>query len=166
MLLTIFISCGQWREKLSINKEAYAGNGLRIDGIWQTKPDKSNFKYAYFLYKDGVVLVSPSQLTLQERKERYASHDKETQKKYRDIALVWGVFNIRGKDLIIERWTADAVKYKVKKLTGTILNDTTFVITKWTGNYRGRTAADNARRDTFYYSPFYPKPDSTNVFTN
>ena len=71
-----------------------------------------------------------------------------------------GVFHINASSIEFETWTAarDIITFSN---SGTILNDSTFVISKRVNNDFGESESENI---TYHFQEFSPKPDSTNTF--
>jgi hypothetical protein len=102
---------------------------------------------------DGKERTKPNEVKTLLTEERIEWH-----KKQKDL---WGIFSINSNNILIERWSFAGLGWKSTVIeSGTIINDTSFTITKWDDSHAGIT---NAHYEYFFY-PYSPKPDSTNVF--
>lgn len=144
------------RENFNMKREPYIGEGLKTNGIYQTKLEED---YALFFYKNGV-LLTPFCLnyTLKE-KEKTIDYFKTINKENNpcnDIVYAWGIFIVEGDVLSIESWVSGEFghKYRTKVSNGRIINDSTIYINDW----------GIKDRDTFNFIALPSKPDSTNNF--
>lgn len=136
---------------LSIERQEYNGNNLRIDGLYYLPGE-----YYFFLFQNGVYFDGGSTgLNLNAIEELY--FNKSFNKNVYILPYCWGIFNIQGNQINIEKWTStDAfAPYKTTKFSGQVLNDTTLIINH---------PASSIGSDTFYFHQFMYKPDSTNKF--
>jgi len=145
-------------EKLSIPRTDYKGNQLRVDGYYYRHDDTNN-TLVLFPYRNGVMLFTrafPSvDLSIVEN-EMIGEYSAIRKEKTR-----WGVFTIMEKKIVYERWTSPTELVSVKKGTGYIENDTTFLITENYFSYNGKKYPVN---EVWHFKPFSNKPDSTNNF--
>lgn len=168
MLLSISCACSKLlfgSEELTLPKQPYTGNELRIDGYYYYKyyPGENEVYYStYLLYENGIILyggaVNETEIT---RLENDFKSNKwiEIQRKYK---YMWGVFIINGNKLLFERWYPNSPgQPKVYINEGKILNDTTFQITTF---YRPDGSKRREKDEIYHFKPFSPKPDSTNNF--
>ena len=149
---------------LSIPLTPFTGNQLRIDGYYyQIGYDGKTIVGAYFFYRNGMLVFSSgSGSSLEEMDEYIRRHFMDSNR--RQHRWQYGVFLVEGDNIKFERWQpgvrAGGVLQAVVR-TGTILNDTTFHITK---SFRSDGTQVTERDEMFHFRAFYPKPDSTNVF--
>ncbi len=148
---------------LSIERTLYTGNELRIDGYYyhEFAASGKTFLTVDFFYKNGIYLTGYTfnKEELEEREEKF--QNREFYNNIKDEKESWGVFIINNNSIIIEKWyypyqlhPASTIKYY-----GTIMNDTTFTITKIKDEDGVRE-----RNDIYHFKEFSPKPDSTNKF--
>ncbi len=156
--------CGEKElHELSMSKTPYTGNELRIDGYYfsnQTAPKDINI--AVF-YEDGVCIHLFAEMTSQ---DTFSFIENKILLDEPFLSRLWntptdvGVFKIEGESIEIESWMA---AYDITTLSfyGEILNDTTFIISKWTDNEQGES---HSVEWTYRFRQFSPKPDSTNNY--
>jgi len=147
-------------DKLSLERQDYSGNQLRIDGYYSCK--FGNLYRIYFLYSDGTVLSGGDVFEdkLQEQEQKYIDGSFFASKK--ENKLYWGVFNIDIKIIKIEKWyPSSGGGMPVYLHKGEIQNDTTFLITK---SIHSKTGKEKDLNETYHFRQFSPKPDSTNTF--
>ncbi|MBW7845753.1 MAG: hypothetical protein H3C45_08955, partial [Bacteroidia bacterium] len=87
--------------------------------------------------------------------------NSDSYKKYKSN---WGVFKIEGNFIQFERWYPSDPPLKAYVRAGTIINDTTFLITESYRMQDGKKTEVKTRNETYYFKQFSPKPDSTNTF--
>lgn len=153
-------------DELKLQKEEYIGTDLKVNGYYYGDiNENSNMPFAniYYLYKNGVFFTSEAS-DLDDARSGKINVDIENNfgKK---IKAAWGVFQIKGKVLEIERWHSktngcESTIYEKCE----ILNDTTFVIIY--REYRDKGKIDKAENPNslFYFRHLIQKPDSTNSF--
>jgi len=146
-------------EPLRNTRRDYIGDNIRIDG----------FYYHYFqekitgvlLYRNGVFFEVSG-----DGKDRTKPEEVETLLTEEHIKLVkskkyhCGIFIVEGNRILFETWRITQGNHNAVFQSGEILNDTTFLITKH--NY-----SDAGIKDVnypYYFYPYSPKPDSTNIF--
>ena len=157
----IFHSCLKDNIPLSNVREDYIGDQLRIDGLYYQKPSNGYINYVQFYYRNGIKfqmsfsgeVTDPTDLASILTKEKIEFHRKG---KYN-----WGIFKIKDNDFLSEHWDTPIDGNYVATITwtGEILSDTSFIITKIVqpqGVFEGRAV--------WYFYPYSPKPDSTNIF--
>lgn len=141
------------REKLSLEKQDYSGNALRLDGVYYNNKHLAHF----FLYRNGVMFNGGSGFNGHIGDLITYYLNPENYKNAYILPYKWGVFVVNNHDILFEGWhSSDAFGgYPVTRFDGVILNETTLLI-----NHPAKMIG----QDTFYFYPFCPKPDSTNVF--
>jgi hypothetical protein len=159
LFFLIFSSC-LGDDLLKNTREDYMGDNLRIGGFYyeyyQGKITSVVFLYRngiYFLVNgDGKERTSPDEVTtlLTEDHIKFCKTDK----------FNWGVFIIKGNDILIETWSPTGAGWRATATeSGTILNDTSFIITK-----RRWSQTEKDMYDEYFFYPYSPKPDSTNNY--
>lgn len=147
-------------EKLTLEKESYTGNQLRIDGYYYTQ--FRDIHRIYFLYRDGTLFSGGDvyENKLNEYEQKYQNGSFWDAKK--NNKLYWGLYNVDSDDIMIEKWHPSSGGGMLVYLhSGEILNDTTFVITK---SVRPKTGEEKDLNEVYHFREFSPKPDSTNNF--
>jgi hypothetical protein len=161
--ILLFVSCEKELHDLSMDKNPYTGDELRIVGYYYTNLTSANDIGVAVFYRDGFCIntwVKPiNQDTL-----RYIENEillnSTFINKIKSIPTHIGVFQINAKSIVFETWEAgrDIINFSHY---GEILNDTTFLITKQVNNDSGKSSSEKL---TYRFRQFSPKPDSTNNF--
>ena len=73
----------------------------------------------------------------------------------------YGVFQITGDSIMIEKWVLLPGRRRVLLLSGNILNDTTFILTRSENSNTGNVFQMDK---LFHFHALSHKPDSTNNF--
>jgi len=160
--IIIFSSCTIFckDDKLSLQRQPYNENELRIDGYYYfIHGQKATI---YFFFSNGIILHTGDgwQLdNLSEFEQRILSDDFI--KKLRNNKSCWGLLSVRNNMIKLEKWYCSDGFCKVYVQEGIILNDTTFHITK---SYRSNGSEKSARDELYHFKQFSPKPDSINNF--
>lgn len=153
IIFCVSYSCGV--QKLTLSKQDNDTNRIRLDGFYYNQT-KFQFEH-FFLYQNGVVLnggFCGSCSTVNQISEFY--NNTSNYKNTLNLPYRWGVYQINDDDIQFEWWrSGDGWDYPTVKFSGKIINDTTLVI-----DYPARAVG----RDTFYFHPYYNKPDSINKF--
>ena len=162
--LLLISGCKKWfkDEELTLVKQSYSGNDLRLDGYYYYE-DNGKIWRTYFFYRDGVMLYGAGTDTLDNNLEKYDTwfasdffleYIKTNKRR-------WGLFEIHNDSILFERWVFDEMGLPVLRFSGNIINDTTFVITRRESPYTGKEFEEN---ELYHFRQFSPKPDSTNTF--
>jgi len=148
-------------DELSLKREDYTGNQLRIDGYYYLEyfnPEKHMEAFVFF--QNGVMTYLgggfSSTISIENSMQSDVFIEKLTINKD-----CWGIFEVNEKVIKLERWYAGQGAKPAFVSEGVILNDTTFHITKI---YRGNGSELKERDETYHFRQFSPKPDSTNNF--
>ena len=143
------ISCTRKQDMLTIQRQDYTGNELRLDGFYTSIDEFNGEKHyaVYFLYENGVVfyttVYSDDKEKMKEKLELFDSSNHITS---------WGVFVVNNNTITIEKWwPGNGYNAPVVKTNGTIKNDTSFTLNR-------------SSFIDYFFTPFSPKPDSTNTF--
>jgi len=147
-------------EKLSMQREDYYGNELRIDGYYYCYFEKTDITVVYFLFRNGVIRHAGgySRYIEDNREQEMVSYyGKSTSK------TDWGVFIINGNKIEYEKWVEapSGVRATINRRAGYIENDTIFHITE---SYNSGTGETKQVNEIWHFKQFDNKPDSTNVF--
>jgi len=172
LLSFVMISCkklGLFQDdELSLSRQDYTGNQLRIDGYYFFEYTNSSIDYVsiYFFYKNGIILSGGSKLLseLPELEDSY--RDGTFYNHVKSIKFLWGVYQIEGINLKFERWFPSEKPYRAYVREGVIFNDTTFIITQRYRNKNGKKTEVESENLVLHFREFSPKPDSTNTFIN
>ena len=163
LLLFFFIlfSCCYEDELFENTREDYLGDNFRTDGFYYDY-FQGKIQTILFFYRNGVYFLvagdGKARTKPEEVKTLFAEDRIEWLKKSK---YNWGIFNIKGNDIILETWhPTEHINY-VHTKWGEILSDTTFNITK--SHYRPENRISNTIYNYYFY-PYSPKPDSTNTF--
>ena len=154
-----------WKDdELSIQRMSYTGNQLRIDGYYYELVDGVLYGI-YCFYDNGVIHhlwdgIKTSEINQFEQ----TITTIEFIEKIKKIKYSWGVFQIEGNQIKFERWYPSDPPLKSYMRTGEIINDTTFVISESYRMHKGKKSEIKARKETYHFKQFSPKPDSTNTF--
>jgi len=168
MLSVLFVQCeGLFKDDdlLSLPLTPYTGNQLRIDGYYYQIADGVDFNEGtifscYFFYENGIIIGMGGAENSLEEMDEYIIRVMGSQN-YKNIKFLCRVFVIEGNIIKFEGWYPSAKPHKAYVREGTILNDTTFHITK---SYRSNGSELREKDEIYYFREFSPKPDSTNVY--
>lgn len=170
LVSTLIMSCACGKlffgsEELTLPKQFYNGNELRIDGYYYYKyyPNENEVYYGtYFFFENGIILQGDAvnENRIEELENKFKTLEWQNSiKKYKDG---WGIFNINKNKILFEMWYPNSPgQPKVYIREGEILNDTTFHITV---SYRPDGSERREKDEVYHFKKFSPKPDSTNNF--
>jgi len=164
VILSFFACRGErWDDDLTLPKQDYTGNQLRIDGYYYSVTDNNSYNI-YFYYRNGTVLdagfVDFENLAVSEQEFINGTfYNHAIERKY-----YWGRFVIEGNTIKTENWVPNTGPLEVHTSEGIILNDTTFKMTKSYRSCKPRKAREY--EEIYHFKKFSPKPDSTNSYTN
>jgi hypothetical protein len=169
IVILAFCACRRekWGDKLTLPRQDYTGNELKVDGYYYrvSSDNLGNPAYEiYFLYRNGVILNGGFPL-LSELPERELEFSNGTYRAQANNKTNWGRFDVNVNQIRFEKWfPSSGGPAPVIMLSGTIINDTLFHITASRESH-----GDNDVRslDRYYhFKQFSPKPDSLNSYTN
>lgn len=150
-------------DKPTIQQKQYEGDNLRIDGYYcyDREDDVQITTDIIVFYRNGVVF-GPVGTYYSKVDETYNSLIKENEQGHHvDIIDWWGLFEIEDSIIRLEYYLPSMYGHHTYLMQGTILNDTTFHMTK--GKH-----SDKSNYETIdYLYSFHKtdaKPDSTNNF--
>ncbi len=152
-------------DELSIPKKEFSGNQLRIDGYYYQKYGNPERLMIYFMYRNGILLYGGGGYEMGKINE--FEQEIQTQQainKIRGLKFCWGVFDINSINIKFERWYPSEGTLPSYVRSGTILNDTTFVISESYRFQNGEKTDAQTENETYHFKKFSPKPDSTNKF--
>ena len=162
-ILIGFTSCEEEDDvKLSTPKENYTGT-LRTNGYYSLtiSNDTEERRLNYILYRDGTLLYggAPLVANLAAREMEYTNgawHLSSTSEK-----TFWGVFQTTGSDILFDQWyIRDGGLLASYQTSGTILNDTTFIMSSSTRDGLSGVLLE----EVYHFKALASKPDSTNQF--
>jgi len=156
-------SCEKERAALSMSKTPYTGNELRIDGYYYSGITPADDIGIAVFYRDGVCIHMYTRPKGQDTLDFIQNDillDNDLMSRLWSTPTNIGVFHINASSIEFETWEAgrDIITFSN---FGTILNDSTFVITREVNNDAGESTSLNL---TYHFQEFSPKPDSTNSF--
>lgn len=157
ILVIIGIFCCKVAEPLSLDREDFTSDNLRIDGFYYHCD--TAYCHPFFLFQNGLFLsfglIYLDDLNLIDSiitDVGFLGSVKNTQ-------YGWGVFLVKNDNIIIERWLPGVGgPYPTQLLRGLILNDTTIAISGLRGRKHGSEIV------SFKFRYLEQKPDSTNAF--
>ena len=161
-LLVFFLilsSCTFDDDLLRNTREDYLNDNIRIDGFYCLYYE-GRILEVLFLYRNGVYfrVIGNGKVTKPEEIETLLTEEHlnglTTNKRF------WGIFLIKDNDILLESWKIIHGDHYSVVMTGDILNDSTFTITQRDDNLSGISSLNY----TYYFYPYCPKPDSTNIF--
>lgn len=149
-------------DKPTLQQKQYEGEKLRIDGFYCYEPkDKCGYTKLFVFYRNGVVFGSDGTMYSNVDGAYNDLIDNKDQDYYGDLIDYWGVFEIEDSIIKLEFYLPSMYGHHTYLMQGTILNDTTFHMTK------GKQS-DKPNYETIdYLYRFHKtdlKPDSTNNF--
>ena len=156
--------CGKWfkNEELTLTRKPYHGNELKLDGYYYYLENEKIWR-TYFFYRNGTLHYGIVTDTLDNDFEKYDAWFASDY--YSNIIKNdrrrWGLFEIHDDSIIFERWSIKEGGDPVLRVSGCILNDTTFVMTRSEYPNTGEVFQHEL---TYHFHAFSPKPDSTNMF--
>lgn len=170
LVMVLFSNCGKnglcKDDELTLQRDEYSGNQLRIDGYYYGDVDRNSskpFANIYYLYRNGIFFTSEAaDLTQAEA----GTIDVDVENTFgKQIKAAWGVFQVNGNTIEIEHWRSrsDGCETTIYERGG-ILNDTTFVIMVREHRTSGKVKLTETPNSTFHFRPLDAKPDSINNF--
>ena len=163
VFLLMFSSCLKENIPLSNSREDYLGDQLRIDGFYHQITKDGYIVNAVFYYRNGILFQILIHSEFSNPADFVSLLTKERIELYRKGKYNWGIFKIKGNEFLSEHWETPTQGNYLATITraGEILSDTSYVITKYINSQRGLAGGGDSY---WYFYPFSPKPDSTNVF--
>ncbi len=161
-ILLIMGGCIKWKyEEMTIVRQPYNGNQLRLDGYYYYSQEEKVWN-TYFFYRNGTLhygIGNSPDMSIDMYDSWFASDDyKESIKTDRRR---WGLFEIQDDSIVFERWGIQEFEDPVIRYSGHIINDTTFIISRVEYPHTGGVYEKN---ELYRFHAFSPKPDSTNTF--
>ena len=157
-----------WKDdELSISKTPYTGNQLRIDGYYYEIGVDGYLYPEYFFYSNGALIniggrYSPNTIDTELENFIKSPNYIDGAKKNK---LSGGLFIIDGISIKFEKWypSSPGEGFPAFVRAGSILNDTTFVITESYRMKKGKKTEVKDKNETYHFRQFSPKPDSINI---
>ncbi len=173
MLLFVLAACSMRYAPIGMADRSVAPGVLRLDGYYvvntthKSDPEQEVTRY-HFFYENGTMFFFssfPGRANDEYVESNHMRRMKNTESIGRNIYR-WGGFSVnRKQEIVFEKWEpSSGGKVKTCVSRGSVLNDSTFIITEYVNNYY--PAKVYSLRDTFHFRPFSPKPDSTNAFVH
>jgi hypothetical protein len=164
-LILLFSSCNKLcrDDDFSFSRTENNSNKLKLGGYYYGKITNSNSYLTYYdmLFQNGVVLCGSDSLKkVLDNKIEINPNEYNYKSKF-----FWGVYRIIDDSIEIQRWIPlFGGCFNVEAFKGVILNDTTFVLTKWynvdkEGSYNYKTIYS-----IWKFKKYSPKPDSVVTF--
>lgn len=156
---SLFQGCFRGAEELTLERVDYLGSEIKIDGYYYHQ-DNETFN-SFMLFENGVYhgFGETEQPTLENLDALI--QDETFYNNIRDLQYTWGVYQVDGNGITIERWLpGTGGPYPTQLLEGDIIDDETIRIS----GLRGTEYEDEV--DEFKFRALSPKPDSTNTFIN
>jgi hypothetical protein len=152
---------------LELTRQDNNSNVLKLNGFYYGNPfltSEGETKYnLHILYANGVVLspgaASDGQL---ESKIELVAEEISTISKSKPK---YGVFQIHGSEILLEKWHYGQCGHYVDYFEGQIVNDTVFTFNKRTSRTKSHETTEIINH-TYTFREYYPKPDSLNSFIN
>jgi hypothetical protein len=161
LAIALFSSCDKLFEddKLTLKREPYVGNELRMDGYYY---ETTGTRVLVF-YRNGTVNDFGG-INLNEM-DRF-EEDMFTNQ-LRNLKRSWGVFQITEDEILYERWFfSPPPSINTYFFRGKILNDTTYVINEMYRLKNGKKYDVSEENYTYKFKRLDHKPDSTNQYIN
>jgi hypothetical protein len=161
--ILLFTSCEKELYDLSLDKNPYRGDELRIDGYYYSNLTSAIDIGVAVFYRDGICINVFSHIEGSDTTnfiENEILLNESLISSFMNTPTHIGVFQINKESIEFETWEAgrDIITFSNY---GKIFNDTTFLITKQVNNDSGKSYSENL---TYRFKQFSPKPDSTNNF--
>ena len=149
-------------DKTTLEQGKYEGENLRIDGFYCYDPEEDDdHTYIFVLYRNGVIMGPCGTKYSNVEDEYYELIEEKDQGYFVDIIDWWGLFEIEDSIIRLEYYLPSMYSHHTYLMQGTILNDTTFHMTK------GKQSDKSNYETIDYLYRFHKadaKPDSTNKF--
>jgi len=161
MACLLSCKCGNLFEDMEFNLKRieFKGSQFKLDGYYYQKYGDPEQLTIYFFYENGIVLHAGDGYSFEIEKK---FHEDQLYKKLRENKYCWGIFQIDTTSIKFERYyNSDNPSKEAYVSLGTILNDTTFIITR---SIRSDGKFESEKNETYHFKQFSPKPDSTNNF--
>ncbi|GAB1415280.1 hypothetical protein MASR2M117_06860 [Paludibacter sp.] len=152
-------------DKLTLERKAYNGTELRIDGYYyHISAIDGRIISIVFFYENGVLFYMNGDGNKIQDIDYWDSraHSNEWIELMKKDKICWGIYLVDNQKIITQSWGGSTMGiHPVITSYGVIENDTTYTITKIIDS---QTNDIWNRETTYHFRPFSPKPDSTNVF--
>jgi hypothetical protein len=150
-------------DKLSLSKQSFSGNQLKINGYYiEDKLLSNEFTTLKFYFNNGIILGFTGYNNETNRSGNINVNRINSSLKSK---AAWGTFKIIGNIIEAEQWEPSASGcFKIIYEKGEIKSDTTFVITHREYRDNNKVVKVENPNSTFYFRPLLQKPDSVNNF--
>jgi hypothetical protein len=152
LCVLMLVSCYA-AKKIQLAKTANNSNNLKLDGYYYCQNDGGSS--VFILYRDGVYFDPGFIMNV----SSLSKLDTEITTSYGSSFWNWGLYQLNGNNLIIERWLpGSGGPYPTQINKGFIADNKTILISGLRGSKHENEI------DTFRFRYLFPKPDSTNTF--
>jgi len=148
-------------EEFTLIKAPYTGKEFKINGYYYNYYYDTARVRVFVFYNNSCVIKGFIRYTKDEFENMF--RNGEFKNSIKENSSCWGLFNIDSNNIKIEHYypMEGDLKNRVYINSGIIINDTTFIITKF---MRPDGSELSTKNDTFHFKQFSSKPDSTNNF--
>ncbi|MEJ1242218.1 hypothetical protein WBG78_28980 [Chryseolinea sp. T2] len=163
LLTFIFCACTSF-EHLTLERSNLAPGTLRLNGYYY---ERSNGRFnAFFLSSNGVFRGFSSGVDTLDMKGLDKQVGGAFPKEF-DVRYAWGVFQVNGNEIEIERWLpGTGLLYTTQLLKGRVLNDSTIHIFLRIGDDSSINNKPQYEVNEIYrFRSLSLKPDSVSIFT-
>ena len=91
-------------DNLSIQRENYSGNQLRLDGYYYRYINEEYYFPKLFFYNNGVILEIGGRFKTFEEVEEYLNRIYIENSNYNSNKLSWGVYRVENDNIKFEKW--------------------------------------------------------------
>ncbi len=151
--IILLLGCEKQFHNLKLKRVPYTGNELRIDGYYYSEEDNNGDHSIAVFFRNGICIYT---YTDSENIEKDILLNKSLINRFRNEPNHFGVFYINGTSLEFEEWENGRDIITFSNFCK-ILNDTTFLRTKYRNNQSGDSYSEKL---LFHFKKFSPKPDS------
>jgi hypothetical protein len=163
LLTFILVACTSY-QPLTLARRDLAPGSLRLNGYFY---ERSNGRFnAFFLSANGVFRGFSSGVDTLDLE----GLDKEVGGTFPtqfDVRYSWGVYQVNGKEIEIERWLpGTGLLYTTQALKGKVINDSTIHIFLRIGDDSSiRKKPQYEVDETYHFRLLRTKPDSVSIFS-
>lgn len=166
LIIILFFCCDKILkdDKLELQRQKIDVGKVKLNGIYFNPYGNENKCSVILLYQNGTFLhwndgVSLDYIDFIENDFMDASKVSKIKK----IKFSWGVINVNGDEILLERWYPSEPPLKAFVKSGRIIDDSTFVLES---SRRSNTSNSKVISDKYYFRKTSIKPDSSNNFVN
>ena len=157
------------KEKFNLQKNNIQSNNLKLDGYYYdiNAFDQSKNDYmidVHIIYRNGLITSYGGGSYLNKLNELDLKlQDQDFIDKIKNNKYYWGLVEIKSNNIKFEKYYPNS-PWQLYTKEGTILNDSTFQITKFYKINCGKKSEEKDINQIYHFHKFSPKPDSTNNF--